>query len=86
MGVVNEVLTREWLMARPREIAEQIVSQPRHTTRYTRVLVTQTLRRMMNDDFGNGVALEGLEWRSVPEYGPDFQALARETVLSTGNV
>jgi len=39
LGVVNEVLARERLMPRPSEIAEQIGSQTRLSTRYTRVLL-----------------------------------------------
>jgi len=78
LGVVGEVLPRERLLPRAWELAEQIAAQPRLTTRYTRVLVTQTLRRMMNDNLGYGLALEGLGFGDhFPDYGPDFDTLSR---------
>jgi enoyl-CoA hydratase/carnithine racemase len=59
-GIVNEVLSGEELLPRAWEHARQIMSQPELNRRYTRVLVTEMLRRQMNDLLAYGLALEGL--------------------------
>ena len=79
LGVVGEVLPRERLLPRAWELAERLAAAPRLTSRYTRVLVTQTLKRMMHDNLGYGLALEGLGFGDhCPDYGPSFDALAKE--------
>src|SRR5712691_4648010 len=60
LGVVSEVVPRERLLSRAREIAEQIVKKPTLATRYARVALTQQLKRAMLDNLGYGLALEGL--------------------------
>lgn len=60
VGLVNEVLPRERLLPRAWELAEQLAQQPQLVLRYTRVLLTQHLKRMMTDFLGYGLALEGL--------------------------
>jgi len=60
LGVVSEVVPREKLLSRAREIAEQIVKKPTLATRYARVALTQQLKRAMLDNLGYGLALEGL--------------------------
>ena len=60
LGVVSEVVPREQLLGRARQIAEEIVKRPTLATRYARVALTQQLKRAMLDNLGYGLALEGL--------------------------
>jgi enoyl-CoA hydratase/carnithine racemase len=60
LGVANEVVPRAQLLSRSWELAEQLVKQPPLTLRYARVVLTQRLKRLMLDDLGYGLALEGL--------------------------
>ena len=60
LGVVSEVVPRDRLLSRAREIAEEIVKKPTLATRYGRVALTQQLKRAMLDNLGYGLALEGL--------------------------
>jgi enoyl-CoA hydratase/carnithine racemase len=60
LGVVNEVLPRGELLERARTLARELARQPDPTLRYTRVAFTQQLKRLMLDDVGYGLALEGL--------------------------
>lgn len=67
LGVVNEVLPRDRLLPRAWELAEQLVKQPPLTLRYAREALTQQLKRLMLDNLGYGLALEGL---GVTDYSP----------------
>lgn len=57
---MNEVLPHDRLLARAWELAEQIAAKPTLAVRYARVVLTQVIKRMMLDNLGYGLALEGL--------------------------
>ena len=60
LGVVNEVVPRENLLPRARELAEQLASKPLLALRYTRFALNLQMRRLMQDMLGYGVTLEAL--------------------------
>ena len=60
LGVVAEVLSRERLITRAWELAEQLCQQPDLTLRYARVAITLNIKRQMQDMLGYGLAIEGL--------------------------
>jgi enoyl-CoA hydratase/carnithine racemase len=59
-GAVNEIVSIEQLLARAREIGEGLAKLPPLTARYTRVALTQRLRRIVDEGIGYGLALEGI--------------------------
>jgi enoyl-CoA hydratase/carnithine racemase len=60
MGLVNEVLPRQELVPRAWALAAQLAQRPPLVLRYSRVLLTQHVKRLMHDMLGYGLALEGL--------------------------
>ena len=60
LGLVSEVLPREELLPRAWALAEQLAEQSPLVLRYSRVLLTQYVKRMMHELLGYGLALEGL--------------------------
>ncbi len=60
LGVVNEVVPKDKVLPRAWELAEQLIKKPPLTLRYARVATVQQLKRMMLDNLGYGLALEGL--------------------------
>ncbi len=60
LGAVNEVLSPEKLLPRAHELAAQMAAQPPLALRYARLLLTQQLKRSMEDGVSIGLALEGL--------------------------
>ncbi len=64
-GVVNEIVPADMLLARAREIAEGLAKLPPLTTRYTRIALTQKLRRIIDEGVGYGLALEGISAADV---------------------
>jgi len=64
-GVVNEIVPAEKLLARAHEIADRLVKLPPLTTRYTRIALTQKLRRIVDEGIGYGLALEGISAADV---------------------
>jgi hypothetical protein len=51
---------REKLLDRAWELAKMIMQQPELNRRYSRILLTEELRRKMNELLPYGLALEGL--------------------------
>jgi enoyl-CoA hydratase/carnithine racemase len=60
LGVVNEVLPLDQLLPRAYELARKLAALPTLTLRYSRVALTQRLKRLMDENLGYGLALEGL--------------------------
>lgn len=60
LGVVSEVLPLDDLLERAHAIARLLCQQSDTTLRFTRVALTDRLRREMRDSVGYGLALEGL--------------------------
>jgi enoyl-CoA hydratase/carnithine racemase len=57
---VNEVVPRTKLLPRAWELAREIMQQPEMNRRYTRLLLTEQLRRQLHELLPYGLALEGL--------------------------
>jgi enoyl-CoA hydratase/carnithine racemase len=65
LGVVSEIVPRERLLGRAREIALRLAKLPPLTSSYTRVALTQKLRRLVDETVGYGLALEGISAADV---------------------
>jgi enoyl-CoA hydratase/carnithine racemase len=65
LGVVSEIVPRDRLLHRAREIAGRIANLPPLTASYTRVALTQKLRRIIDESVGYGLALEGISAADV---------------------
>ena len=66
IGVVNEVLPKDDVLPRARELARLLLQQPRLVRRYTRSLLTEELRNRMHGLLGYGLALEGVARMKTP--------------------
>jgi len=64
-GVVNEIVPLDRLLARAHEIADGIAALPPLTSRYTRIALTQKLRRIIDEGSGYSLALEGISAADV---------------------
>ena len=64
-GVINEIVSDDKLLPRAREIAEGLAKLPALTTRYTRIALTQKLRRLVDQGVGYSLALEGISAANV---------------------
>jgi enoyl-CoA hydratase/carnithine racemase len=69
LGLVAEVHPPDRLMARARELAADLARKPTLALRYTRLLLTEALRRQMHDLLGYGLGMELLALGEKPE-GP----------------
>jgi enoyl-CoA hydratase/carnithine racemase len=72
-GAVNEVVSSEKLLPRARELADGLAKLPPLAASYTRIALTQKLRRIIDEGVGYGLALEGITAadvaRSMPTSG-----------------
>ena len=64
-GAVNEIVPSHQLLSRAHEIAEGLAKLPPLTSRYTRIALTQKLRRIIDEGVGYGLALEGISAADV---------------------
>ena len=64
-GAVNEIVSADKLLPRAREIAEGLAKLPPLTARYTRIALTQKLRRIIDEGVTLGLALEGISAADV---------------------
>ena len=69
LGVISEIVTRDRLLDRAREIAGRIARLPPLTASHARVALTQKLRRVVDESVGYGLALEGLSAADVARAG-----------------
>jgi len=69
-GVVNEILPADKLLSRAHEIADDLAALPPLTARYTRIALTQRLRRIVDEGAGYGLALEGISAADVARAAP----------------
>jgi enoyl-CoA hydratase/carnithine racemase len=67
LGLVTEVLPPDKLLARAWELAEDLSRRPTLLLRYTRLLLTEALRRQMHDLLGYGLGMELLALGETPE-------------------
>ncbi|MFT4826231.1 MAG: enoyl-CoA hydratase/carnithine racemase [Halioglobus sp.] len=69
-GAVSEVLAPAHLMPRAMELAQYIAAMPELTRRYTRVSLTQRLKRVLEEGLSLGLSLEALAAISeIPQEG-----------------
>jgi enoyl-CoA hydratase/carnithine racemase len=64
-GAVNEIVPADRLLTRAHEIAAGLAKLPPLTTRYTRIALTQKLRRIIDEGVGYSLALEGISAADV---------------------
>jgi enoyl-CoA hydratase/carnithine racemase len=69
LGLVAEVLPANRLLPRAWELAEGLAKKPSLLLRYTRLLLTEYLRRQMHELLGYGLAMESLALFEKPD-GP----------------
>lgn len=60
LGLVCELLPRERLLARARELAALMLRQPPLVRRFTKALLVQQLKRSFHETLGYGLSIEGM--------------------------
>ncbi|HXB04802.1 MAG TPA: hypothetical protein VNY77_08040 [Candidatus Angelobacter sp.] len=63
--MVNEIVRADRLLAGAHEIGDGIGALPPLTSRYTRIALTQKLRRIIDEGLGYRLALEGISAADV---------------------
>jgi enoyl-CoA hydratase/carnithine racemase len=71
LGVISEIVPRARLMDRARAIAGRLAALPPLTASYSRVALTQKLRRIVDESVGYGLALEGISAADVARANAD---------------
>jgi enoyl-CoA hydratase/carnithine racemase len=64
-GAVNEIVPADKPLPRAHELAEGLAKLPPLTSSYTRIALTQKLRRIIDEGVGYGLALEGISAADV---------------------
>jgi enoyl-CoA hydratase/carnithine racemase len=59
-GVVNEVVPLDQVLPRALELAKVIAAKPMMARRYTRLMLTREIKRLMHEQLGMGLAHEAL--------------------------
>lgn len=59
LGMIDEVIPSTQLLPRANELAEQLLKTPSLTRRYTRLILTKKMKRLINDNVPFDMALEG---------------------------
>jgi enoyl-CoA hydratase/carnithine racemase len=59
-GVVNEVVPREQVLPRAKALAQTLMGKPELARRYTRVVLTREIKRLIHDELGYGITHEAL--------------------------
>lgn len=60
LGLVSEVVSRDKLMARAMEIAQELLKRPRLVRRYARQIMVREIKEKLMNHLPYGLALEGL--------------------------
>lgn len=76
-GVVAEVLPKDRLLDRARELAHELAKRPPLTLRYTRLLFTQDFKRAFLDELAHGLARETYAQRQFFPVGGGTRPLDR---------
>jgi enoyl-CoA hydratase/carnithine racemase len=65
LGVISEIVPRDRLLSRAHEIASRIARLPPLTASYTRLVLNQKLRGLVDESVAFGLALEGISAADV---------------------
>src|SRR2546427_1861266 len=67
LGLVAEVLPADKLLARAWELAEDLARRPTRLRRYTRLMLTEALRRQMHELLGDGLGIDATPLSEKPQ-------------------